>query len=71
MSMQLSMGNLFYNRLALTDSPKRTDIDEPVPYYQNKHVLFGRQEGRFNGCRSEFPIRVMEAGHVILQRAGG
>ena len=30
--------------------------DAPVPYRQNKHVLFGQQEGRCNGCRSEsFP----------------
>ena len=54
MCLQQSMGDLFHNRLvtARTDTPRRTDIDAPVPYRQNKHVLFGQQEGRCNGCRS-------------------
>ena len=73
MRLQQSMGDLFHNRLvtARTDIPRRTDIDTPVPYRQNKHVLFGQQEGRCNGCRSEFPFRVLEVDHVIPQRAGG
>ena len=73
MRLQQSMGNLFHNRLvtARTDIPRRTDIDVPVPYRQNKHVLFGQQEGRCHGCRSEFPFRVLEVDHVIPQRAGG
>ena len=38
------MGDLFHNRLAMarTDIPKRTDIGAPVPYRQNKHILFGQ-----------------------------
>ena len=62
MRLQQSMGDLFHNRLvtARTDIPRRTDIDAPVPYCQNKHILFGQQEGRCNGCRSEFPFRVLE-----------
>ena len=38
--------DLFHNRLvtARTDIPKRTDIDAPIPYRQNTHVLFGQQE---------------------------
>ena len=73
MRLQQSMGNLFHNRLvtARTDIPRRTDIDAPVPYRQNKHVLFGQQEGRCNGCRTDFPFRVFEVDHVIPQRAGG
>ena len=73
MRLQQSMGDLFHNRLvtARTDIPRRTDIDAPMPYRQNKHVLFGQQEGRCNGCRSEFPFRVLEVDHVIPQRAGG
>ena len=37
-----SMGELFHNLLvtARTDIPVRTGIDAPVPYRQNKHVLF-------------------------------
>ena len=73
MRLQQSMGDLFHNRLvtARTDIPRRTDIDVPVPYRQNKHVLFGQQEGRCNGCRSEFPFRILEVDHVIPQRGGG
>ena len=67
MRLQQSMGDLFHNRLVTAC----TDIDAPVPYRQNKHVLFGQQEGRCNGCRSEFPFRVLEVDHVISQRAGG
>ena len=73
MRLQQSMGDLFRNRLvtARTDISKRTDIDAPVPHRQNKHVLFGQQEGRCNGYLSEFPFRVLEVDHVIPQRAGG
>ena len=73
MRLQQSMGDLFHNRLvaARADIPKRTDIDAPAPYRRNKHILFGQQEGRCNGCRSEFPFRVLEVDHVIPQRAGG
>ena len=62
MRLQQSMGGPFHNRLvtARTDIPKHTDIDAPVPYRQNKHVLFGQQGGRCNGWRSEFPFRALE-----------
>ena len=46
----------------------------PVAYHQNKHVLFGQQEGRCNGCRSEFPFRVFGADrsrHPSQQRRPG
>ena len=33
--------------------------------------MFGHQGGRCNGCCSEFPFRVLEADHVLPQRAGG
>ena len=71
--LQQSMGDLFHNRLvtARTDIPRPTDIDAPVPYRQNKHVLFGQQEGRCNGCRSEFPFRILEVDHVIPLGGGG
>ena len=49
----------------------RVDKDAPVFYRQNKHVLFGQQEGRCNGCRSKFPFRVLQVAHIITQRAGG
>ena len=71
--LRQSMGGLFHNRLvtARTDVPRRTDIDSPVPYRQNKHVLFGQQEGRCAGCRSPFEFRHLEVDHIIPQDAGG
>ena len=73
MRLQQSMGNLFHNLLvtARTDIPRRTDIDAPVPYRLNKHVRFDQQEGRCNGCRSEFPFRILEVDHIILRGGGG
>ncbi len=73
MRLQQTMGELFHNRLvtARTDIPRRTDIDAPIPYRQNKHVLFGQQEGRCNGCRSAFEFRHLEVDHIIPQSAGG
>ena len=67
MRLQQSMGNLFRNRLvtARTEIPSRTDIDVPVPYRQTMYVRFGQQEGRCNGCRNEFPFRVLEVDHII------
>ena len=73
MRLQQTMGELFHNRLvtARTDVPRRTDIDAPIPYRQNKHVLFGQQEGRCNGCRSEFPFRNFTVDHIIPESRGG
>ena len=67
------MGDLFHDRLvtARTDIPRRTDIDTPINYRKNKHVLFGEQEGQCNGCKTEFPYRIMEVDHVIPRSRGG
>ena len=71
--LKAAMGDLFHDRLvtARTDIPKRTDIDAPKPYRQNRHVLFGQQEGRCNGCGGEFPFRMFEVDHVIPRSRGG
>ena len=71
--LQEFMGDLFHSQLvtARTDIPRRTDIDAPVHYRKNKHILFGRQEGRCNGCRTEFPFRIFEVDHVIPRSRGG
>ena len=73
MRLQQSMGSLFHAALvtARTDIPKRTDIDAPIPYRQNKHVLFGRQEGRCNGCKGDFPFKLFEVDHIVPQSRGG
>ena len=54
-----------------TDITRRTDIDEPGPYRQNKHVLSGQREGRCNGCRGEFLFRNFTVDHIIPDSRGG
>ncbi len=73
MRLREFMGGLFHDRLvtARTDIPRRTDIDAPVPYRQNEHVLFGMQAGRCNGCRTEFPFRQFEVDHVVPRSRDG
>ena len=68
-----ALGELYHAGLVTTrtDVPQRTDIDAPIPYRLNKHVLFGQQEGLCAGCRSEFPFRAFEVDHVIPQSRGG
>ena len=69
----LGIGSLFhYGYVTVrTDIPRRTDIDTPINYRQNKHELFGRQEGRCNGCHAEFAFRHLEVDHIIAQSLGG
>ena len=71
--LQQSMGTLFHDGFvtARTDVPRRTDLVVPIPYRQNKHVIFGQQEGRCNGCRSAFEFRHFEVDHVIPRDSGG
>ncbi|MCY3692610.1 MAG: DNA methyltransferase, partial [Chloroflexi bacterium] len=70
--LQQSMGGLFHDRLVTsrTDIPRRTDIDAPRNYRQNKHVLFGQQEGECAGCRMDFPFKIFEVDHVIPRARG-
>ena len=71
--LQQTMGGLFHHGYvtARTDIPQRTDIEKPKPYRQNKHVLFGQQEGRCAGCRMDFPFKIFEVDHLIPQARGG
>ena len=71
--LRQSMGDLFHDRLvtARSDIPQRTDISAPIHYRQNKHVLYGQQEGVCAGCKMEFPFKVMEVDHVIPRSRGG
>ncbi len=73
MRLQQTMGSLFHHGYvtARTDIPRRTDIEAPIPYRQNKHVLFGRQEGLCNGCKVMFPFRNFTVDHVVPQSKGG
>ncbi len=71
--LQDTMGSLFHNRLvtARTDIPRRTDIDAPIHYRKNAHVLFGQQEGRCAGCDMDFPFKIFEVDHIVPKSRGG
>ena len=73
MRLQQSMGSLFHHGYvtARTDIPQRTDIDAPIPYRQNAHVLFGQQEGRCAGCKTVFDFKLFEVDHVVPRSRGG
>ena len=73
MRLQQDMGSLFHHGYvtARTDIPQRTDIDTPIPYRQNKHVLFGQQEGLCNGCKGDFPFKLFEVDHRVPRSSGG
>ena len=69
----LGIGPLFHHGYVTTrtDMPQRTDIETPIPYRQNKHVLFGQQEGLCNGCRGDFPFRLYEVDYRVSRSRGG
>ena len=73
MRFQQAMGSLFHHGYvtARTDIPRRTDIDTPINYRQNKHVLFGQQEGLCNGCKGDFPFKLFEIDHKVPRSRGG
>ena len=61
------VGGLFHHGYVTA----RTDIEKPQPYHQNKHVLFGQQEGLCNGCKRDFPFKLYEADHTVPQSKDG
>ncbi len=67
------MGSLFHAGYvtARADIPRRTDIDAPINYRQNKHVLYGQQEGRCAGCETLFEFRHFEVDHMVPRSRGG
>ena len=73
MRLQQDMGSLFHHGYvtARTDIPRRTDIEAPIPYRQNKHVLFGQQEGLCNGCKGDFLFKLFEVDHRVPRSRGG
>ena len=55
-----------------SDVPRRTDLVDEIREYQNdKHVLYGQQEGHCNGCGSIFEFRNLEVDHVVPSAKGG
>ena len=73
MRLQQTVDSLFHHGYvtARTDIPRRTDIDAPINYRQNKHTLFGQREGLCTGCKGDSPFKLFEVDHVIPQSRGG
>ena len=73
MRLQQTMGSLFHHGYvtARTDILRRTDIETPIPYRQNKHVLYGQQEGLCAGCAGDFPFKLFEVDHIVPRSRGG
>ncbi|MCY4436926.1 MAG: DNA methyltransferase [Chloroflexi bacterium] len=71
--LKSALGSLYHYGFVTSreDIPKRTDVDAPIHYRQNKHVLFGRQEGVCNGCKMDFPFKIFDVDHVVPQSRGG
>ena len=71
--LQDAMGSLFHHRFvtARIDIPRRTDVDAPKNYRENKHILYGQQEGHCGGCRTHFEFRHFDVDHKVPQSKGG
>ena len=66
--LEKEMG-MFCDVIHRTDIPKRS---EKLPNYRtHKHILYGKQEGYCNGCRTHFQFRNMTVDHIIPQSKGG
>ncbi len=53
-----------------TDIPQRSDqVSKPSP--DIKHTLFGKQEGKCNGCGHSFPFQNFTRDHMVPTRRGG
>lgn len=54
------------------DIPKRTDTAKnPMKKSEIKHTLYGKQEGKCNGCNTHFEFRHFHIDHVIPKSKGG
>ena len=66
MDQELGLFSKVYQRSDIpTSSSKRRWTKE------DKHTLYGRQEGVCRGCRIHFPYRNMTIDHIIPQSSGG
>ena len=69
--MDRELGGLICKVVHRTDIPERTD-QGPLPDYRtHKHTLYGRQEGRCEGCRIYFPYPNLTVDHVQPRSLGG
>ena len=74
MRLREFMGDLFppqaMSRPGRTYRVGRT-LRLPIPYRKQKHVLFGRQEGRCAGCKIAFLFPNLTIDHVVPRSKGG
>jgi len=55
-----------------TDVPKRTDVKEESDKSPNvKKQLFKEQEGKCNGCSTDYQEKDMEVDHIVPKSKGG
>ncbi len=71
--LQDTLGSLYHFGFVTSrkDIPQRTDIDAPIHYRQNKHVLYGQQEGICKGCKMDFPFKIFDVDHKTPKSRGG
>ena len=73
MRLQDTLGSLYHYGFVTSrkDNPQRTDIDAPIHYRQNKHVLYGQQEGICKGCKMDFQFKIFDVDHRTPKSRGG
>ena len=62
------LGGLFTEIIHRTDIPQRIGGQRSKDI---KHILFGKQEGICNGCKSVFEFRNFELDHIVARDVGG
>ncbi len=60
-----------FSPIRRTDIPRRTDLGKLPNYRENRHQLFGIQEGICNGCKTAFPFRNFTVDHIVPKSKGG
>ena len=66
--LKKELGGIFSQVIHRTDIPARVGGKRSKDI---KHILFGKQEGLCNGCRSAFEFRNFEIDHIVPKDAGG
>lgn len=62
---------IFGNIDVINDLPSRDDLEVIRPYRENKHQLYGEQEGICNGCEYHFAFRQLAVDHIIPKSKRG
>lgn len=74
---QANLWNTYQDVIVKREAPIRTDEIEDTPSRSlpsaqlHKRELYGRQEGRCNGCRYSLPFQNLTIDHILPQSKGG